>query len=417
MADISKVKLPSGSVYDIKDEYARTQITTIHNELTGAMHYIGESTTAITDGGHESPITIPDAHIVYYVGTAPTGSALPSGYTAVKLQSGDVAIYDDPNDGANKGNKEYVALVTIGSGNVEQVTWSEFGSTGSLKALAFKDSATGSTSFTPQGDVSKPTFTGTTATINSSYTPSGTIAVTTAQTSSGSNYTPSGSVSQPSFTGNQMTSTGTYTPQGSISLSTTNKTATVSAASSGTKTYTPAGTVSTPSVTLKTPGAVTSINEPTPETVVTSLEVDPNPISGTPSDEINFCSVSNETLFIHPIKFNTGDSVSLTPVDVKTGDGEYEASQPTFTGTGARLVTGNIAVPNSASFTGEQDTISVTGTPDGTVSQPTFTGDDTKITATFNGTQDTATASYKPAGTISKPTFTGTSDTISVTVS
>jgi hypothetical protein len=60
---------------------------------------------------------------------------------------------------------------------------------------------------------------------------------------------------------------------------------------------------------------------------------------------------------------------------VKTGDASYTASAPAFTGTGVRLVTGNIAVPSSytASFTGTEGNLSVSGTPSGSVSS-TFSG-------------------------------------------
>lgn len=56
MPDISKIKLPSGSIYDIKDEVAR-------QAMTGGMHFIGVSTTAITDGGDEIP-TIDDGRVI-----------------------------------------------------------------------------------------------------------------------------------------------------------------------------------------------------------------------------------------------------------------------------------------------------------------------------------------------------------------
>ena len=61
-------------------------------------------------------------------------------------------------------------------------------------------------------------------------------------------------------------------------------------------TFTPSGSVSAPTITLKTAGSSASINN----------------IS---------MSVSNENL-----------TFSAVPVNVKTGDGEYQASTPTFTG-------------------------------------------------------------------------------------
>ena len=43
MADISKITLPSGTTYNIKDEVAR-------RAQSGAMHWLGITTTALTDG-------------------------------------------------------------------------------------------------------------------------------------------------------------------------------------------------------------------------------------------------------------------------------------------------------------------------------------------------------------------------------
>lgn len=133
MADISKITLPSGTTYDIKDARARELI----GSLSGALTYLGTTTTELVDGSTVSPIVI--------------------GGASVTPKAGDIAAY---------GNSEFVWS------DVES-KWREFGSTGSLKALAFKDSASGS--YTPAGTVSQPTFTGTKATISSSFTPEGTV--------------------------------------------------------------------------------------------------------------------------------------------------------------------------------------------------------------------------------------------------
>lgn len=130
---ISQITLPSGTTYDLKDADARSAIANIQSMATGAMYYIGISSTAITDGGTQKP-TIDSVE-----------------RTLAAADAGAVAIY---------GEMEYV---WNGS------KWQEFGSTGSLKALAFKDSATGN--FTPAGTVSQPTISvataGSTTTVNS----------------------------------------------------------------------------------------------------------------------------------------------------------------------------------------------------------------------------------------------------------
>ena len=152
-----------------------------------------------------------------------------------------------------------------------------------------------------------------------------------------------------------------------------------------------------------------------------------DPSSTTATGELVYCSVSGEVLSLKKFVETTGDSISTSNVTVKNGDAAYSATAPTFTGTGARLVTGNIAVPNSASFTGTEATLSVSGTPSGTVSQPSFTGTAVRLvtgniavpktpTASFTGTQATISVSGTPSGTVSQPTFTGTKAQISGTV-
>ena len=158
MADISKITLPNGSTYDVKDATARTQISSeaaareaaddsinntinsLKSSLTGAMHYVGETSTALTDGSETSPIKI----------TTRANGTVVVGNTDYTPEPGDVVIYQ---------NKEFVYSKYAGRG-----VWNEFGSTGSFKALAFKDSASGS--YTPAGAVSQPTFTGTAGTVS-----------------------------------------------------------------------------------------------------------------------------------------------------------------------------------------------------------------------------------------------------------
>lgn len=121
MADISEITLPSGVTYDIKDATARSEISILKGSGTGAMHYAGVTTTALTNGSSTSPIKINEVD-----------------YTP---SNGDVVIY---------GQLEFVW-------STSDKKWHEFGSTGSLKGLAFKDSA--SASYTPAGSVSAPTVT------------------------------------------------------------------------------------------------------------------------------------------------------------------------------------------------------------------------------------------------------------------
>lgn len=157
-------------------------------------------------------------------------------------------------------------------------------------------------------------------------------------------YTPAGSVSKPTFTGAELTSTGSYTPAGSVS-----KPAFSGSELTSTGSYTPAGSISDVAIgtktikQFKTQGTMPTFN------------------------------VQNHRLII-------GDGVLPTGEDVSVGSGAV-TSQPTFSGTAV--------------------TLTVKGTPAGTVSQPTFSG--TAATLTVKGT---------PTGEVSQPTFTGTAATI-----
>ena len=115
---IDSVTLPSGSVYWLKDKKAREDISDILDTVSGVMHYEGVTTSTITDGSTATSLTID--------GETRTFTA------------------DDKGSVVISGQKEYVWNGT---------KWQEFGSTGSLKALAFKDTASGSTTYTPAGNI------------------------------------------------------------------------------------------------------------------------------------------------------------------------------------------------------------------------------------------------------------------------
>lgn len=145
MADISKVTLPSGTTYNLKDQQARNDIATLKETAIGAMHYLGVTSTSINDGSSTNPITI--------------------GGADVTAKNGDVVIF---------GKLELVF-------SDSDAKWHEYGSTGSLKSLAFADSATGT--YTPSGNVSQPVFTGKEQTIKVNTTPTGTVSAPTITTS------------------------------------------------------------------------------------------------------------------------------------------------------------------------------------------------------------------------------------------
>lgn len=113
-----KITLPSGSTYDLKDAWARSQISA----LVGgdAIVFKGVSSTALTDGGTQKPTV--------------DGSQ-------VNPTVGQLYFY---------GTQEFV----WGSDS----KWHELGSLDNLGDLAYEDTASGK--FTPAGTVSQPTFQG-----------------------------------------------------------------------------------------------------------------------------------------------------------------------------------------------------------------------------------------------------------------
>lgn len=154
MPDISKITLPSGSTYDLKDAYARDLIKELHN----FTEYLGCTTTNLIS----DVTTDPDVEIAGETVTAKQGDIV------TKLP----------------GHEEFIYNGTV---------WQQFGDLSGLGLLAYKNSASGS--FVPNGSITSQSFTG-------------------ASTTSTGKFTPSGSISGTTFTDASMTSTGNFTPSG-----------------------------------------------------------------------------------------------------------------------------------------------------------------------------------------------------------
>lgn len=353
MPQISKIMLPSGTTYDLKDATARAQI----QALVGGnvISFGGVSTTLLTDGGTQKPTV--------------NGSV-------VDPTAGQIYFYQ---------TQEFIWA---------NDKWQELGSLEGLGDLAYKDTA--STDYTPKGTVSTPIFTGS----------SSTVTITSTADNSG-NYQPAGSITGGTFTGSNSTFTGKFTPEGGVTTTTAtteNKTTTVSKAASGTATYTPQGSVAAPTISIATAGTTTTIKNPTSVTV-TKTVVAAAPGATAPANSLTYYAVANETLSLYQLGYTTGDSITTENQTVKTGDAEYSASAPAFTGTGARLVTGDIAVPKTytSTFTGTEGDVSTSGTPNGSNTTLTFTGTKVQLSGTTTAN-----------GSVSQPTFTGTQETVTV---
>lgn len=356
MADILPVSFfrVDGQMLEVVDLTAR-QAATAKTSFKGIL---AAPTATLDDGATTNPVYVKD------------GS---SSTKTVSVIAGDIVV------DANK--KEFI---------FDGEKWQLMGyETQGLGELAYKNNASGT--YVPAGSVSQPSFTQT----------SGNVTITTEDDANG-NYIPKGSISGITWSGSQMTSSATYTPEGSVSLSNVNRSAAVSKAESGEATYTPEGTISAPTISLQTAGSSESVKTVgNVNNVVSAVNA-----ANTVENAIGYTSYDSTTatLTLYPIGYSTSKAITTVDKTVKTGDAAYSASAPTFSGTGARLVTDNISVPNSASFSGTEVTIESTGTTTGAItSQGIFTGTKTKISgeAAINGE-------------VSKPTFSGTQATITV---
>ena len=116
---------------------------------------------------------------------------------------------------------------------------------------------------------------------------------------------------------------------------------------------------------------------------------------------------------MYQLGYTTGDSITTSDVTVKTGDASYSATAPTFTGTGARLVTDS-QIPGSASFSGSSTSVSASGTLPTISSSFSGTGarlvTDTNVptSGSFTGNSGSVSVTGTPAGTVSQPDFSGT---------
>lgn len=299
MADISKITLPSGTTYDIKDAVAREAIA-------GGVKFLGVTTTELTDGSTTNPITV--------------------GGESVTAINGSMAIYQ---------SKEFVFATADNK-------WHEFGDTSDLGDLAYKDSASGT--YTPAGTVSQLTFTGSSMTATGNFTPTGSIAVN-ASSGSGTSYTPEGSIAV-----NASTGTGTsYTPEGSVSAPT------ISVSSAGTTStiHNPTKVTVAKTVATAAPGATA------PDNAVTYYSVSNETLSlyqigYTTGDSITTSDVTVKTgdasyEATAPSFTGTTKKFEFTGSEKKlaftgtqgsvsvSGTPEGTVSQPTFSGTEATI--------------------------------------------------------------------------------
>lgn len=335
MADISKITLLNGTTYNIKDAQARDDISAIQSAIVGGVTFMGETTTALTDGATTTSITINSKSV-----------------TAVK---GYLVVYN---------SKEFV---------FDGTKWIEMGDLSLIGALGWKDSA--SASYTPTGSVSTPTFEGEGMVSTGSFTPAGSVKLeSNATQSTGRIPYISGIIGPTQLNGTSTTIKPKVTAAGTVTIST----------GTGTANYKPGGSVTAPTISVKNAGSTTTVKSLTNAGTLPSLTT----------------TVANETL---TIGFSQGALPKGTDTTVKTGDAEYQASAPTFTGSDVEL---------KATFQGSEVEGTANYTPQGSVNVATTVK---YLSSSFTGTSGNVSVMGTPSGTVSKPTFTGTQATITVT--
>lgn len=212
---ISQFTMPDGNILELKDKVAR-------EALQGGSHFLGVTTTEITDGASTTTLVI--------------------GEDSVTAANGDIVVY---------GIKEFIYASSDSK-------WHELGDVSMLGALAVKDSASGT--YTPAGSV-EATFSG----ASISYTPAGSVNFTGATMSSSGTYTPAGTVTKPNVTVTPSTiSIKEFDGAGSV----TNGSA--ASCTLPTLTFTPDGTNENLTISW-TAGSFTT-NTPTAVTLPTSKE-------------------------------------------------------------------------------------------------------------------------------------------------
>ena len=413
MADISKVNI-GGATYNIKDAKARLDIESLQSSVTGAMHYIGTTIdpTSIKENSKEVAYVKTDDEnattaIGFYTGTAPTATTytyngVTYNVTYKELKAGNVVIC---------GKLEFVYSDT-------DKAWHEFGSTGSLKALAFKDKASGR--YKPKGNVSS-TFSGTAKTVKHTVTNSGSV-------SASGSFTPEGTVTQgakttaavvasyPGTTSKMVKATVHDTPTAkTAALVTDRRLKTVKALTNklvqtsiaGVSGSTTASKASAASVAGMTASVADETLTLTPQSVSFSNITVPVAATAVSVATGEVSSLGTGSYVATGVSSTSGDCVigvegSRTDVvvGIEAGDEvEVATGELSPSATGSEVMTG-LGTPttktvltdvDNPTFEGSEGTVNVTGTNSGVVVADHEITPEGTVESTFNGTEETIT--------------------------
>jgi len=140
---VSKITLPSGNTYYIKDEEAREMIT-------GGVHWIGITTTALTDGATTNPITIGGESVTAVSGDMTSYSETEFIFNGTKWQEmgagvgilGNMAYVDQGTVTIQPKGSNAASSVSFSGGSTATVVTSYPGATSNLVTGSFFNSAT-----------------------------------------------------------------------------------------------------------------------------------------------------------------------------------------------------------------------------------------------------------------------------------
>lgn len=334
---ISKIVLPNGQSYDIKDQEARDLIASI---VAGGLTFVISGDASTTPAG----LTWDNE------GQTVVG-------TLVASEQTKAYIYLVPHKKEQGVVDFYREYVTVNEGTESSPVWKwEFlGDTdidlSGLGQMAWADTATGTTNLST---VDSASFTNGSVTASSSYTPAGTVSVTLSQVSTSAapvygSYTPEGSVSKPDITVTPTTSSlSVMSTAGSVTGGTS------AAFTQGTDNWT-------------APSWTASVSSST-ETLVFGWD------TGSFQQGTDSFTANNPTVVSLP---------TFKAETVMTGATAALASAPTFSGSAFTSMVTNVnydkASVQATGFTGSQATIQVSGTATGDIS---LTSSSKQITVT-----------------------------------
>lgn len=362
--------------------------------LSNALHFLGISTT-----------------------DPAAGTATVDG-KAITPVAGDVVIYK------RSGETRYEEYVYVDDTN----KWELLGDADSHSIKGhthgFTDDFTANGSYTPAGNVSQPTFTGTqnqtTTAFNKSYTPAGSVStiIKPEGTISHKFNTTNGATHTHTFTGNSKTVNVSGTASGSISINYTPKansvtpTFTATTATGGaTHSHTFNGTSGTVNVTGNLANGVAKINVPLLNHI--------NSHTYTPAGTVSkptFTGTANQTI---TVKGNTAGGITLT--DATASSGTTVVKNVSVTNNTTTVVTGVSGSASGGKLTARQNGITLTlnTTAVGVSINTTNASVINKVTPTvsyttigFSPSEMTATGKFTATGSVSQPIFTGTEATL-----